>query len=111
MLCYFNFWFLNNFTVVYWVLSSAESSYQIENRDSSEKDLDNIEEPMKSAILLMRRNLPNLELRGQLFELGCYEKNGVLHCTGRRLTLLKTIIHYANIYLTLRMFIRDNDEE
>jgi hypothetical protein len=107
--------FYNNFAAAYWVLSSAELSYRIENkdgnRDSSEKDLDNIEEPMKSAILLRRRNLSNLELRGRLFELGCYEKNGVLHCTGRRLTLLKTIIHYANIYLTLRMFVRDNDEE
>ncbi len=107
MLCYFNFLF----TAAYWVLSSTESSYRIENRDSQEKDLDNVEEPMKSAILLMRRNLPNLELRGRLFELGCYEKNGVLHCKGRRLTLLKTIIHYANIYLTLRMFIRGNEEE
>ena len=91
------------------VLSSAESSYRIENKDSSEKD--NVEEPMKSAILLMRKNLPTLELRGRLFELGCYEKNGVLHCTSKRLTLLKSIIHYANIYLTLRMFMRENDEE
>ena len=78
--------FLNNFTAAYWVLSSAESSYRIENRDNSEKDLDNVEEPMKSAILLMRKNLPTLELRGRLFELGCYEKNGVLHCTSKRLT-------------------------
>ncbi len=81
------------------------------NRDSQEKDLDKIEEPMKSAILLMRRNLPDLELRGRLFELGCYEKKGVLYCTGRRLTLLKTIIRYANIYLTLRILVRGNDEE
>ncbi len=103
--------FLNKFTAAYWVLSNAESSYLIENKDSQEKDLDKIEEPMKSAILLMKRNLPNLELRGRLFELGCYEKKGVLYCTSRRLTLLKTIIHYANIYLTLRMLIRGDDEE
>ncbi len=103
--------FLNNFTAAYWVLSNAESSYRIENKDSSEKDLDSVEEPMKSAILLMRKNLPTLELRGRLFELGCYEKNGVLHCPGKRLTLLKSIIHYANIYLTLRMLMRENDEE
>ena len=102
---------LNNFTAAYWVLSGVESSYRIENKDSSEKDLDDIEEPMKSAISLMRKNLPTLELRGRLFELGCYEKNGVLHCTGKRLTLLKSIIHYANIYLTFRMFMRENDEE
>ena len=106
-----NVYFKTIFTAAYWVLSSAESSYRIENRDNSEKDLDNVEEPMKSAILLMRKNLPTLELRGRLFELGCYEKNGVLHCTSKRLTLLKSIIHYANIYLTFRMFMRENDEE
>ncbi len=66
---------------------------------------------MKSAIKLMRKNLQNLELRGRLWELGCYKKKGVLHCASRKLTLFKTIIHYANIYLTLRMFIRGNDEE
>jgi hypothetical protein len=103
------------FAAAYLVLSSTESSYRFENKvgnkDSQKKDLDKIEEPMKSAILLMRRNLPNLELRGRLFELGCYEKKGVLYCTGRRLTLLKTIIHYANIYLTLRILISGNDEE
>ncbi len=106
---------LNNFTAAYLILSNAETSYQIENkndnRDSQETELDRIEEPMKSAILLMRKNLPDLELRGQLFELGCYEKKGVLHCTSRKLTLHKTIINYANIYFTLRMFVRGNDEE
>jgi hypothetical protein len=97
------------------VLSNAESFYRIENKednkDSQETELEGIEEPMKSAIKVMRKNLPDLELRGQLWELGCYEKKGVLHCASRKLTLIKTIIHYANIYLTLRMFIRGNDEE
>jgi hypothetical protein len=97
------------------VLSNAESFYRIENkennRDSQETDLDGMEEPMKSAIKLMSKNLPDLVLRGRLWELGCYEKKGVLHCASRKLTLIKTIIHYANIYLTLRMFIRENDEE
>ncbi len=112
---FLNFALLNNFAAAYLVLSNAEMSYRIENkdgnRDSQETELDKIEEPMKSAILLMRKNLPDLELRGRLFELGCYEKKGILHCTSRKLTLLKTIIHYANIYLTHRMFIRGNDEE
>ena len=48
-----NVYFKTIFTAAYWVLSSAESSYRIENKDSSEKDLDNVEEPMKSAILLI----------------------------------------------------------
>ena len=106
---------VNSFTAAYLVLSNAETSYRIENkeenRNNKEKELNRIKEPMKSAILPMRKNLPDLVLRGQRFELGCYEKKGVLHCASRKLTLLKTIIHYANTYLTLRMFVRGNDEE
>jgi hypothetical protein len=97
------------------VLSNAESFYRIENkednRDSQETELDGMEEPMKSAIKLMRKNLPDLELRWRLWELRCYEKKGILHCASRKLNLIKTIIHYANIYLTLIMFIRGNDDE
>ncbi len=97
------------------VLLNAESSYQIENGEdkkyNQETDLKGIEEPMKSAIKLIRKKLPDLELRRKLWDFGCYEKKGTLHCTGRRRTLLRTIIHYASIYLTLQMFFRGNDEE
>ncbi len=105
----------NYFTAALLILSNAESFYRIENgkgnEDSQETDLEGIKEPKKSAIKVMRKKLPDLELRGRLWELGCYEKKGVLHCSGRKLTLLKTVIYYANIYLTLRMFMRGNDEE
>ena len=62
-----NVYFKTILTAAYWVLSSAESSYWIENRDSSEKDLDSVEEPMKSAILLMRKNLPTLGTKRTTF--------------------------------------------
>ena len=52
------------------ILSNAESFYQIENekdnKNSQETDLEGIEEPMKSAIKLMRRKLPESELRERL---------------------------------------------
>ena len=97
------------------VLSNAESSYQIENGENNiynqETDLKGIEKPMKSAIKLIRKKLPDLELRRKLWDFGCYETKSTLHCTGRKLTLLRTIIHYTNICLTLQMFFRGNDEE
>ncbi len=97
------------------ILSNAESLHRIENgedkKDSQDTDLEGIEEPMRSAFKLMRKKLPDLELRGRLWELGCYEKKGILHCVSKKLTLIRTIIHYANIYLTFRMFVRGGDEE
>ena len=57
-------------TAAFMILSNAESFYRIENekdnKNSQETDLEGIEEPMKSAIKLMRRKLPESELRERL---------------------------------------------
>ena len=93
------------------ILSNAESFYRIENekdnKNSQETDLEGIEEPMKSAIKLMRRKLPESELRKRLWELGRVEKDGLLRCLSKKLTFIRTIIHYANIYLIFRMFLEE----
>jgi hypothetical protein len=101
-------------TAAFLILSNAESYYWIENgkdnKNSQETDLEGIEEPMRSAIKLMRKKLPDLELRAKLWTLGCVEKDSTLHCVSKKPTFFRTIIHYVNIYLTLRMFVRGGYE-